>query len=1063
MRRLPILLALLVSAVSSYAQISTDPAIGVLGQTSFTTRVAAVTESNLSSPTSVAVDPTTGKVFVVDRGNHRVLRWSSEAALVSGAAAEAVLGQPDFITKTTGLSATKFNDPVALTIDSQGRLYVSEYANNRVLRFDAASSTSTGAAADGVLGQPNFTTSTGFTRQNGMKGPVGLQVDADGRLWVSEFNNFRVVWFNNAAQKANGANADGVLGQPNFTTAVTGVTASAMNRPNGVYIDQDGRLWTSEWSNQRILRFDNAAQKANGAPADGVLGQPDFTSNAQNITRDGLTVLRGIWGDSEGRIYAIQENSARISIFEQAASKANGADADQVWGQPDFTTGSITSPPTASSLNYPRGIFIDEANNRMWIADNSNHRVLRTHWKTPDAPYLTMRAPFDGQECRAGLVCAVAWDAFGIDSIIIQFRDSPESAWVALDTVSASDARFNWLAPDEVVAEASIRLIDLNQPERISAMSGSFSIRSSQESVTLISPNGYQKWLAAGRRDILFESTDISTISIAYSLNNGIDWTTITTSHPAVNPVVSWTLPDAISSQARIKIWKTGDETVADTSEAGFELVDVLPGHPQDAVQFSDLPHASAYDGTSGTVQAPSGLVLADGRLPVTTDVSFAGNASLSLAYTSAVGGNWTVSFNNPDVSYIDVSAKDHLVFQVFSRTAVPDSVLPALTLTDTFGRKTGAVPMSAHVGSLPANEWTTVRIPIDAFRDVRGAVIMNRIRSINVQQNKADGMPNVLYLDDMRLTGGNIISGRTGNVIVVLGSSTSAGAGASPIDSAWVNRFRAYVLDRDPQAHVINLGVGGYNTYDILPTGLVPPSGRNAPKTENNITKALTYYEPDIILVNMPSNDASGSYTIDEQMRNFALLAQEAREGGADLWVTSTQPRNFANDAQRQNLMIARDSLMARFGAKMIDVWPDLAQADGRIRPEFDSGDGVHVNNTGHRLIYNRVVASGVWASLTQIEEGNLKSEIRFELAQNFPNPFNPTTVIRFNLTSSHVTRLTVFDVLGREVAVLVDGVMPAGVHSVPFDATGLATGVYLYRLEADGSSQVRRMVLVK
>jgi hypothetical protein len=157
------------------------------------------------------------------------------------------------------------------------------------------------------------------------------------------------------------------------------------------------------------------------------------------------------------------------------------------------------------------------------------------------------------------------------------------------------------------------------------------------------------------------------------------------------------------------------------------------------------------------------------------------------------------------------------------------------------------------------------------------------------------------------------------------------------------------------------------------------------------------------------------------------------------------------------------RDSLRNRYGAKMIDLWPDLAQSDGRIKPEYDSGDGVHVNNTGHRLIYNRVVGSGVWAMLTSVEDGKLKSEIGFELAQNFPNPFNPTTVFGFRLSVFGHTRLTVYDILGREVAVLVDGVLPAGTHSVRFDATGLATGVYLYRLESGGQMQVRRMVLVR
>jgi hypothetical protein len=85
------------------------------------------------------------------------------------------------------------------------------------------------------------------------------------------------------------------------------------------------------------------------------------------------------------------------------------------------------------------------------------------------------------------------------------------------------------------------------------------------------------------------------------------------------------------------------------------------------------------------------------------------------------------------------------------------------------------------------------------------------------------------------------------------------------------------------------------------------------------------------------------------------------------------------------------------------------------------------------------------------------------FALEQNYPNPFNPSTQIRFTLQSSNVTRLTVFDLLGREVAVLVNGSMPAGAHSVTFDASTLASGVYLYKLEAGGQVMTRRMTLVK
>lgn len=74
------------------------------------------------------------------------------------------------------------------------------------------------------------------------------------------------------------------------------------------------------------------------------------------------------------------------------------------------------------------------------------------------------------------------------------------------------------------------------------------------------------------------------------------------------------------------------------------------------------------------------------------------------------------------------------------------------------------------------------------------------------------------------------------------------------------------------------------------------------------------------------------------------------------------------------------------------------------------------------------------------------------------YPNPFNPSTVVRFTLDAGRQTALKVYDILGREVAVLVDGGMPAGTHSVAFDATGLASGVYLVRLTTQiGTDQIR------
>lgn len=84
-------------------------------------------------------------------------------------------------------------------------------------------------------------------------------------------------------------------------------------------------------------------------------------------------------------------------------------------------------------------------------------------------------------------------------------------------------------------------------------------------------------------------------------------------------------------------------------------------------------------------------------------------------------------------------------------------------------------------------------------------------------------------------------------------------------------------------------------------------------------------------------------------------------------------------------------------------------------------------------------------------------------QLAPNFPNPFNPTTAIRFQLSQTGDVQLAVFDVLGREVARLVDGQMPAGSHTVRFDGSRLTSGVYFCELTAGGVTQTREMLLLK
>ena len=95
--------------------------------------------------------------------------------------------------------------------------------------------------------------------------------------------------------------------------------------------------------------------------------------------------------------------------------------------------------------------------------------------------------------------------------------------------------------------------------------------------------------------------------------------------------------------------------------------------------------------------------------------------------------------------------------------------------------------------------------------------------------------------------------------------------------------------------------------------------------------------------------------------------------------------------------------------------------------------------------------------------EETNPTTVTNFELQQNYPNPFNPSTKIKYSLAEQSQVTLKVYNILGKEIATLVNEVKGNGNHEVSFDGSGLASGVYFYTLQAGKITQTRKMILMK
>lgn len=112
------------------------------------------------------------------------------------------------------------------------------------------------------------------------------------------------------------------------------------------------------------------------------------------------------------------------------------------------------------------------------------------------------------------------------------------------------------------------------------------------------------------------------------------------------------------------------------------------------------------------------------------------------------------------------------------------------------------------------------------------------------------------------------------------------------------------------------------------------------------------------------------------------------------------------------------------------------------------------------------KAVIDGELARIVSIDDDAIDRPSETRLLAPYPNPFNPSTVIGYEISGDHTgspVRVGIYDVLGREIAVLVDGVMPAGSHSVPFSADGLSSGIYFVRLQTNATTQVRAISLVK
>ena len=286
-----------------------------IGQDDLVSDTPATSATGLKYPTRI--QKYDGKYYVLDSGNHRLLRYDSAPNTTGAQASAVVVGDPNLGSAGSGCSDTQLSEPTDFLIVA-GKLYIVGGSQNRVLGWNTVP-TSAGTPADFVLGKSDMadcsTPSTPSATASNLRNPKGIASDGTKLLVADTIHSRILIW--NSLPNTNGAAADVVIGQNSMTTSTSnsgGISDISLYEPFALTV-HEGKLYVADFSNHRVLIWD-AIPTSNSAAASTVIGQAGFTSRTGAISQTAIKNPKGVFVCAN-QLYVTQgEDANRISVFE---------------------------------------------------------------------------------------------------------------------------------------------------------------------------------------------------------------------------------------------------------------------------------------------------------------------------------------------------------------------------------------------------------------------------------------------------------------------------------------------------------------------------------------------------------------------------------------------------------------------------------------------------------------------------------------------------------------------------------------------------------------------------
>ncbi len=749
----------------------------------------------------------------------------------------------------------------------------------------------------------------------------------------------------------------------------------------------------------------------------------------------------------------------------------------------ELQSGSDVWTPIANNIDAASGSYYwlietqATPSARMKVEDADNHSIFDISDSTFVISHIQLTSPNGGQleKLQVGNTYEIAWESKYINNVGISYSVNGGSTWNFIGAAVGDSGKYNWTVPNVPTDQARIKLQDFDYANVYDVSDTNFSI----VSINVLTPNNYVAINSNSTYNITWTSNYLDSVRILLSTDGGSSYPILVGLAPGNAGSYTWTTPNLATADARIKITDIYQLDVHDVSDTTF-LIGLYPtitpiGNTQSGVIkfLYSLPNANeSVDLSKFSFRAIGGS-------------ENDGYSYLQGDYQNLVGPlvdtiKWNSkgqldNFEGKVVFNATFHSTYRVDYQVATDTILIDNKAPQFNPSSfkieqnsfTYGWSKAVASWDAAIDSSRPINYELFVSENSTFDTIPSAesygtqTLLQNLKTsttYNYKMKISDSFGNSTVFNKTSKTkaladfnADGQINGADLAAYVFSWSSPDSSVGADMYPYSGTTPIVTVTPDDNLNINDLIVFQDMWNYY---------AENRGLPKSVNYNFDDADSRES----VKFKKGENKFDFNIDLKRKDLTAVSAEIHFNPAVFKIDSL--KFIPEDGTTNNIVFAYQDTVK--GVVRID-FSNLSGKVGseysiisKIRTELDrdnNEDSLLIVYKGYDKHFNQAVSGAKVYTLQEVPN-------KFMLYQNYPNPYNPTTTIEFDVASKSKVSLKVYNILGQEVATIINKVMEPGSYKTKFNAFStktLASGVYFYRIVAGKYVSTKKMLLLK